>query len=103
VKGFKLPERVKVPSPVWQLHFEIGSLSQQNPGLPQLRTPASETELKRPVVLLSVPWVSFVFWGLGRGLLTIGAVLWTIRRSPGFVGARTADISSDSTSKRIKT
>ena len=29
VKGFRSPEIVKVPSPVWQSHFERGSLSQQ--------------------------------------------------------------------------
>ena len=29
VKGFRSPEMVKMPLPVWQLHFESGSLSQQ--------------------------------------------------------------------------
>jgi hypothetical protein len=54
VKGFKSPDIVKIPSPVWQSHFARGSLSQQNPSLPQLTTPASERELYKPAVALSV-------------------------------------------------
>jgi hypothetical protein len=53
VKGFKSPDIVKVPSPVWQSQFARGSLSQQNPLFPQLTTPASERELNKPAVALS--------------------------------------------------
>jgi hypothetical protein len=53
VKGFKSPERVKVPSPVWQLHSATASLWQQKPLLPQLTTPASERELNKPDVASS--------------------------------------------------
>jgi hypothetical protein len=45
VKGFKSPVIVKTPCPVWQSQLVRGSLSQQKPVLPQLRTPASESEL----------------------------------------------------------
>ncbi len=53
VKGFKSPEMVKVPCPVWQLQSATGSLSQQKPLFPQLTTPASERELNKPDVALS--------------------------------------------------
>jgi hypothetical protein len=53
VKGFKSPEMVKVPFPVWQLQSAMGSLSQQKALLPQLSTPASERELYLPDVALS--------------------------------------------------
>jgi hypothetical protein len=45
VKGNKPPISSKVPFPVWQLHLEVGSLSQQNVVLVQLTTPASESVL----------------------------------------------------------
>lgn len=45
VKGNMPPVSVKAPSPVWQSHFEVGSLSQQNSVLLQITTPASEREL----------------------------------------------------------
>jgi hypothetical protein len=54
VKGFKSPEMVKTPSPVWQLQFAILSLSQQKLPWPQLRTPASERLLYKPAVALSI-------------------------------------------------
>jgi hypothetical protein len=53
VKGFKSPEMVKLPFPVWQLQSAMGSLSQQKALLPQLSTPASERELYLPDVALS--------------------------------------------------
>jgi hypothetical protein len=53
VKGNNPPVSSKVPFPVWQLHLEVGSLSQQNVVLVQLSTPASERVLYSPAVALS--------------------------------------------------